>query len=82
MQSDINNSKFPGMWLTVGKMGIILYARFHGDRTVLSVMDRYGLWWDFGESEFVHEKVEYELKAGELAQYIKFFTFYGEKSHG
>lgn len=76
MQSDINNVKFPGMWLTVGKLGITLYTRFGGPRPILSVRDQNGLWWDFKEMKFVEEEHRKELAKGELADQIKYFSFY------
>lgn len=76
MQSDINNTKFPGMWLTVGKLGITLYARFGGPKPILSVRDQNGQWWDFRSNQFVADENKKELGKGELADFIKFFTYY------
>lgn len=83
MQSDINNSKFPGMWLTVGKQGITLYASFKDKMPVLTVRNRIGLWWSFKQQQFIHDREEKLLQKGELAALIKFFTYYGgDKKNG
>lgn len=83
MQSDINNPKFPGMWLTVGKQGITLFASFKNEFTELTVRNRSGLWWNFTTNTFGHDPDEKLLLPGELADLIKFFTYYGgDKNNG
>lgn len=82
MQSDINNTLNPSMWLTVGD-GILLHASFPPkEPTLLSVRDRNGLWWNFETSAFAYEEQRKPLQNGELADLIKFFTFYKESSFG
>lgn len=90
MQTDINDSRYPGMWLTVGD-GITLYAQFHlmkenfdairgtteHEYTKLIVKNnRDGKWWDFDTGKFGFAKKSLDLPVNGLAQWIRFFTDY------
>lgn len=64
------------MWLTVGKLGITMYTRFGGVKPILSVRSQSGQWWDFRKNKFTEKECTKDLEKGELADHIKFFSFY------